>query len=227
MQILFKHIHLLIGYVQLHISKIYFDILTSLKLQTLEILLSESQVKIPIPVVLGSNSFSYNQTGVHHLWNSIVIINRMSDRIIDQNMTILNEKFSIILQACLKTKFKKGKEEEWLTIFKQLEGVLLNSLIVKDICEEVLEILKVFLGCEFICKYFSTNGEIKLFQVLTKIYCQKGMTKEKECFLNLIVFLDEKMKATDFIFDVLKKFSENFFDKFLQCNLQHFDLLFL
>jgi hypothetical protein len=201
------------------ISKIYFDILISLKLQTLEILLSESQIKTPLPIVLGTNSFSYEQTGVHHLWNSTVIIHRMSDQIIDTNIKILNEKFSMILKACLKTKIQKKKEEEWLRIFTKLEDILLNSLIVSDICGEILEILKVFLGSEFICKYFSEHGELKFFTVLTKIYCHKGMAIEKQTFLNLIVFLDEEMKATDFIFGVLKKFSENFFHEFLQSNL--------
>lgn len=200
-------------------ATLYFDILISVSQKVLHILLSEDEVGLSLPIVLGSNSFTYLQTGVHHYWNSAVILDKMSDRITDTGMLILDKKFSQILQACLKKKLKQTKKDEWLGIFIKLETILLNSLIDEIICEEILLILKVFLSYDFICEYFSAKNEDKLFEMLKKIYFKNDKNKQKESFLSLFRFLDEEMAVTEFVFSVLKRFSESDFEVFLGSNL--------
>lgn len=200
-------------------AKPYFNILMSVSNHTMSILLSEDQLDTPLPIVAGTNSYSYVQTGVHYQWNSAVIVNRMSEQILMDGAKVLSSKYAQVLKACLKTRIKSSDKDEWLLIFAKLENVLLSSLIEKSSCQDALTILKVFLNYDFICDYFSSNGNEKLYQILTKIYISNDMIDEKQCFLDLIKFLDEEMKVTEFVFEVLKRFSESNFEAFLRSNL--------
>jgi hypothetical protein len=203
-------------------AKPYFDILVSVSSGVLQVLLSEEHNHTPLPIVAGPQSFPYIQTGVHHQWDAAVIVNKMSEKILSEGIQVLDPKLSLILYACLKSRIKHAARPEWLKVFTKLEEVLLNSLVDSVACEEALKILKIFLGYQFICDHFARNSSHKLFSVLTRIYQREGLEQEKQCFLNFVIFLDEEMKVTDFVFEVLKQFSETHFQQFFSSNLAEY-----
>lgn len=78
-------------------AELYFNVLSSLSLETLRVLLSDNKVGRAFPLVLGSNSFTYKQTGAHLFWNSIAVAKQLTRHIKDRKVLDFGPKYFIIL----------------------------------------------------------------------------------------------------------------------------------
>lgn len=204
---------------------LYLSILLILEEKTLYKILSEENIGVKKKIVNGCKSFSYCQTGPHLEWNSLGIAEALQNYFFKNNLEFLNKKYCFIIIKNLKQNIGSEDYEKWLEIFKNLEFLIINSFRKPGISEDVFIILKKFMEYDFIRNYFITNSFDKVFECLLKIYDNENDYSEedneviKTVFHKFMKFLSLKEEFFEFIYNLIKKYSENNFCNFRKSNL--------
>ena len=200
----------------------YFKVLISLDLKTLKKILVEEDLQSPTKAVLGLNSYEYFQTGAHLSWNSLGIIKALIKELNNKTVKILDDKYCFLIYSCLKQQILEENYSQWLTVFDQLEIFIINTFQDSENCIQALEILKNFLSYEFITNNFLEKSFTNFYNCLETLY-RTDMTEENDScvknFYDLLCFLVKLNEFKNFIFEVLKSFSENNFYVFKESNL--------
>lgn len=200
----------------------FFEVLISLSDHIINILLSDDHIGQLLPIVLGSNSFSYRQTGLHHCWNPTIIMRQIVMYVSNNEFTKLTPKLSNIITACFNKQIKHKDEHTWLEIYTSLEDLLMESFYFDDVCVNSFQILKLFFANTTIQDHFLTHSKEKLFRVMMKIYETDGLATQCDVFLNFLRYMSNDKGQNEYVFEVLKKYSEICFAHFAKSNLVDF-----
>ena len=204
---------------------LYLEILLNLEEKTLYKILSEKNIDKKKKIVKGCKSFAYCQTGAHIKWDSLGIASALQNFFFENELKFLNKKYCFIIINNLKQKINCCDFEKWLEIFKNLEFLIINSFRKFEISEDILLILKKFMEYDFIKEYFICNSFDKVFECLLNIYdngnnyCVENHKKIKNVFYEFMNFLSLKEEFFEFVYNLLKKYSEVNFCNFRKSNL--------
>lgn len=200
----------------------FFEVLISLSDNIINILLSDDHIGQLLPIVLGRNSFHYRQTGLHHCWNPTIIMRQIVMYIRNNKFIRLTPKLSKIITACFKKRIKQKDEHTWLEIYTSLEDLLMDSFYFDGVCLNSFQILKLFFANATIQHHFLTHSKEKLFRVMMKIYQTDNFARQCEVFLDFLRYLSDDKGQHEYVFEVLKKYSEICFVHFAKSNLVDF-----
>jgi hypothetical protein len=200
----------------------FFEVLISLSEQIINILLSDDHIDELLPIVLGSNGFSYRQTGLHYSWNPTIVMRQIVMYVANNQFAKLTPKLSNIITSCLNKQIKNKDEGIWLEIFINLEDLLMESFYYEDVCSNAFQILKLFFANTIIQSHFLTYSKEKLFRVMMKIYEADEFANQCGVFLGFLRYMSHEKGQHEYVFEVLKKYSEICFAHFAKSNLVDF-----
>ncbi len=202
----------------------YLEVLLSLQYNNLQILLSDENIDLEEPIVRGSRSFFYKQRGAHLRWDCLEILKSLKAHFKKNDVKYLDRIHCFILEKNLVQKIEKEKYNDWLEDFKKIEELMIESFKIPKICERILGIFKLFLSYDFIISYVIENSFDRLFDCLSIIYSDTNtenatFSENQLVFRNFLKFLSLKQDFFEFVYQIIKKFSEINFYSFRKSNL--------
>lgn len=128
-----------------------------------------------------------------------------------------------ILFGCLEQEIDTQKLDLWLKIYKDLQKYIFISLTDRTICGIAASIVKKFFENKDLCDKILPITRDLLLKIVINVYQPDIGLRAKENLLELFQYLvreDEKFK--EYVFQVIKIYSERFKAAFLRSNLVEF-----
>ncbi len=175
------------------------------------------------PVVFGSDTFVYQLTGAPICWNSIGIGKAMYEYCHQHNLQSFSKKHLDILYACLHQELQPADMQSWLDIYERLKEYLFSALLEAELCVVDAEILKKLFTFEQIQEHLMGSSRDSFLSLFERIY-RGGVSPA--CPANLLEFLEylneRKVLFKQYIYRLIKEFSEHSKELFLESNLVDF-----
>jgi len=173
---------------------------------------------------IAQNSFKYKLTGAPLLWNSVGIAEALESYVQEKDLASFERVHSEIFERCLVQPLEAKDSSVWLRIYESLKWHVFVGLCDRDLCQLCGEIVKKFFTYEQIQDEILENSKVIFYKTLTLLYHPDRDSICKENMLDFFEFLQshESNKFKEYIYRIIKEFSEKNKEQFLQSNLVDF-----
>ena len=196
----------------------YFNVLMSIKTDILELLLSEERIGEPFRIVWGINAFHYLQTAAHKFWNPLAIIQAMNSKLLNSPNQAFDSKICLIFVKCLRSDIPETKKDDWVKVFKSFHFRVIEELANEKVCTNVLDIFSILLSYDFFLQVFISECSKKLYEVMVGIYEEVNPHVHNN-FKEFLQMVYQEKQNTPFMYQLLKKFSEEQYRSYCDSNL--------
>lgn len=174
-------------------------------------------------LVNGCNSFKYKINGATKVWNSVGIVQSLNKFVKAEKLEEFKKEHLQIFAGCFVNKLEDKDSEIWVNIFEDLKHHIFLALCDKDLCKLSNEMLRKILTFQKIQATILKNSAKIFLKILSMIY---HPDTDETCRDNLLEFFNylnsESEIFKDYLYEIIKEFSEKNKFGFLKSNLVEF-----
>lgn len=161
--------------------------------------------------------------GAPLVWSSCGLAESLDNYVHENQLDYFEEKHIQILYGCLEQDLEESKLDIWLKIYKDLQKYIFISLTDRNICGIAASIIKKFLENKGLCEQILPITKDIFLKIVGNVYQPDISMEAKDNLLALFQYLvgkDDQFK--EYVFQVVKVYSENNKAAFLRSNLVEF-----
>lgn len=156
-------------------------------------------------------------------WNSAGLAEALDRQVQREQLERFESRHIEILYGCLEREIDENRLETWLKIYKDLQKYIFISLTDLSICDIAASIVKKFFGNKALSELILPLTRELFLKIVVSIYEPDIGQAARENFLALFTYLIEEGDAfKEYIFQILKQYSERHKAAFLKSNLVEF-----
>ena len=185
----------------------YLECLLAIPTEPRKILLSNNDSD-ETSYVMGTDSHRYKSSRLPEIWDSKVLATNLSELVKREKLVNLDESHIQVLDACLNSK----PDEEWKQVFETLKDLLFVGLCDAQICNQSSGVLLKLIRSPDLTGMAlkaSTDTLLKILKLLHETEVDEECQTNCYQFLKSLFWDSDTQEIKEFVYKVLKDFSES------------------